>query len=195
MNFECPHCGQYYEADDSYYGKQIECQNCHGNILITLPNEKVITLKNEKKNNNTALIFSIVAIVVIAIIGLGIYLNGSKDREVRNRINYCLINNSNIEGVGTAIKELCRVYGNDIVEKHLYEMNSKENKKYKDKVKEFLREDVLKSEVNQYDKQQATIQLAIIALKGKLLKGFYGVNVELAFDEMIDEEKRSQLKF
>lgn len=131
MNFECPHCGQHYEADDSYYGKQIECQNCHGNISIIFPNDnKVITLK---KNNNV-LIFSIIIVIsIIAAIGAIIWFSGSKEREIKSRIMYCLLNNGDIKHVAEGIVDLGRIYGNDLVEKYSQDFKDKENEELKNR--------------------------------------------------------------
>lgn len=50
MNFECPHCGQHYEADESYYGMEINCEVCKNKIYISYPgyvsSNKTITLSN-----------------------------------------------------------------------------------------------------------------------------------------------------
>lgn len=34
MKFDCPHCNQSIEADDSYNGSVVECPTCHLNLTV-----------------------------------------------------------------------------------------------------------------------------------------------------------------
>ena len=43
IKFDCPHCGQKLEVDDSYYGRTVACPSCKKEIII--PEEPVPTAK------------------------------------------------------------------------------------------------------------------------------------------------------
>jgi len=47
LKFDCPHCGQHIECDDSMYGSKVQCPVCKGDIIIPnqlKPEAKVATL-------------------------------------------------------------------------------------------------------------------------------------------------------
>lgn len=42
MKIYCPHCGQYYDLDESYFGKNVECAQCGKTFAINTDNNPMV---------------------------------------------------------------------------------------------------------------------------------------------------------
>ena len=92
MKFECPHCGQHYEADQSYEGTYIRCEVCKKAVYVSPwapPHNPVINLpKQASKHIDCGFANAIATTVINPIFGIAALCHSFRASDLTKSGNY-----------------------------------------------------------------------------------------------------------